>query len=209
MEAAKLYPLGLMLQPGNGYLRQLPRYQRWAADNACFAQGEAFDPETWMRWLRGLEHQATCRFAVAPDVLADAVATIRRSLPWLERIRALGYPAALVGQDGAEHLELPWAEFDVLFIGGSTRWKLSSEASSVVARAREQGKAVHMGRVNSLRRLQAAQLMGCDSVDGTFLAFRARQSGRGDPEVRGVGEVSGWLQELERAPFLPLRGENR
>lgn len=211
--AAGEQPVGLMLQPGNGYGRQIERYRWWAADNGCFAQGDAFDAERWLEWLAGLGHQGSCLFAVAPDVLADARATRIRSLPWLSRVRALGYPPAFVAQDGcesaAEAAQPPWDEFDVLFIGGTTRWKLSGHAAWVVTEAMRRGKWVHMGRVNSLRRIQAAKLMGCDSVDGTVLAFRARKQGRGDPLARGVPELLGWLGELVRTPFLPLRGENR
>lgn len=44
----------------------------------------------------------------------------------LPKIRALGVPAALVAQDGLEDMvdRVPWDEFDVLFIGGSTAFKL-------------------------------------------------------------------------------------
>lgn len=89
-------------------------------------------------------------------VWADARATIARSLPVLPDIRALGYRAAFVAQDGLEDLDVPWRDFDVLFIGGSTAWKLSDAAASVVAEAKRQGKGTHMGRVNSLKRLRAA-----------------------------------------------------
>ncbi len=61
--------------------------------------------------------------------------------------------------------------FDVLFIGGTTEWKLGAEARAMVSAARRQRKWVHMGRVNSLRRFVYADSIGCHSADGTFLAF--------------------------------------
>jgi hypothetical protein len=94
-----------------------------------------------------------------------------RSLPWLPKIRALGYPAAFVAQDGLEALTVPWDEFDVLFIGGSTEWKLGRHARALVAEAKWRGKHVHMGRVNSRSRYRYAEHIGCDSVDGTYLTF--------------------------------------
>lgn len=66
---------------------------------------------------------------------------------------------------------MPWHTFDVLFIGGSTEWKLGPGARALVAEAKRRGKWVHMGRVNSGRRWSYAEHIGCDSVDGTFLAF--------------------------------------
>ena len=58
-----------------------------------------------------------CLFATAPDVVGDAQATLRRAymLGW---IRYAGLPAALVAQDGLEHLAIPWDDFDALFLGG-------------------------------------------------------------------------------------------
>jgi hypothetical protein len=195
-QLAETHALGLMVQPGNSLALQIPAYRCWAADNGCFARGEAFDPEAWLRWLDGLPRDG-CLFAVAPDVLGDPVATLERSGPWLARIREVGFPAAYVAQDGIDGA--PWAALDVLFIGGSTGWKLSPAASRIAGEARARGVPVHMGRVNSLRRLSAAALMGCRSVDGTYLAFRARRG----PEV-GERELASWLDVLEREPFLPL-----
>lgn len=143
----------------------------WAADNGCFSTRYVGD-ERWLAWLgKHADHADRCLFATAPDVVGDAQATLVRSAPHLPAIRALGYPAALVAQDGLEHLEVPWDDFDVLFVGGSTAWKLGSVAARLVAAAKTRGLWVHMGRVNSRRRWSYAEHIGCDSVDGTFLAF--------------------------------------
>lgn len=143
----------------------------WCADNGCFGKGYPGD-EAWLEWLTSNAHRASsCAFAVAPDVVGNAAATLARSLPWLPRIRGLGYPAAFVAQDGLEDLDAPWSEFDALFIGGTTEWKLGAAARRLAIEAKRRGKWVHMGRVNSLRRYQYAEYIGCDSVDGTFLVF--------------------------------------
>lgn len=143
----------------------------WCADNGVFGGAYPGD-DKFLAWLGRWAHLAgTCRFAAAPDVVGDAVATLARSAPMLPRIRALGYPAALVAQDGLEDLPVPWDDFDVLFLGGSTEWKLSAAARRLTAQARERGKWVHMGRVNSKRRFLYAAGIGCQSADGTFLAF--------------------------------------
>lgn len=160
--------LGFIDTPMQGNTR--PDGVTWCADNGCFGKG--FSEDHWWNWLVNNAHQAdTCVFATAPDVVGDAAATLKRAQPWLPRIRQLGYPAAFVAQDGQEDLPTPWNEFDVLFIGGSTEWKLGPHARRLVSQAKKQGKHVHMGRVNSLRRFQYAQAIGCDSVDGTYLTF--------------------------------------
>lgn len=142
----------------------------WVADNGAFSDN--FNEAKWWAFLVANAHAAAdCLFAVAPDVVADAAATIERSRPWLPKIRALGYPAAFVAQDGQEHLPVPWDEFDALFIGGSTEWKLGVHARRLVREAKARGKHVHMGRVNSAQRWRYAEAIGCDTADGTYLTF--------------------------------------
>jgi hypothetical protein len=143
----------------------------WCADNACYS-GRYPGDERYLAWLaRRQPHAGRCGFATAPDVVADAATTLVRAAPMLPRIRELGYPAALVAQDGLEHLPVPWGSFEVLFLGGTTGWKLSPAAAGLAARARTHGLAVHMGRVNSLRRLRHAAAIGATSADGTLLAY--------------------------------------
>ncbi len=186
--------IGLMCQPKSGVSCHIARYPTWAADNGCFSQGEQFDAGRWLDWLARLTPWRTsCLFAVAPDVVADAGATLARSLPWLARIRALGFPVAFVAQDGQECLPVPWDQIDCLFIGGSTTWKLSEHAARLIAEAKRRGKHTHMGRCNSLIRLRAAQSMGCDSADGTMIKH--------GPDKR-IPQLVGWLNRLSVAPSL-------
>lgn len=159
--------IGQMVTPAEGR-KPLPGVP-FGADNGRYGKGYPGD-DAWFTWLDSLPREH-CLFAVAPDVVADAQATLAESLPWLPRIRALGFPAAFVAQDGLEHLEVPWDQVDVLFIGGSTEWKLSPHAARLAREAKDRGKRVHMGRVNSGRRKAIADLFECDTVDGTFLAF--------------------------------------
>lgn len=165
----------------------------WCADNAVFA-GKYPGDEAYLAWLAARAHLAArCVFAVAPDVVGDAAATLARSAPMYAPIRALGYPVALVAQNGLEHLTVPWTDFDVLFIGGDTAWKLGAEARLLVAEAKRRGKHVHMGRVNSRRRIQYAAAIGCDTVDGTFVAFGPDQN---------LPDVLAWLREANDQPAL-------
>jgi hypothetical protein len=161
--------LGWIDTPEQGNHR--PAGVTWCADNGVFGKGYPGD-SAYLAWLeRNAADASTCLFAVAPDVVGDAAATLTRSAPFLPRIRALGYPAALAAQDGLEALAVPWDDLDVLFIGGTTGWKLGHAAARLAREAKERGKWVHMGRVNSRRRLRYASVIGCDSADGTYLAF--------------------------------------
>lgn len=189
--------LGQITTPAAG--NRVTPGRAWCADNAVFA-GRYPGDEAYLAWLAGWAHLAAdCAFAVAPDVVGNAAATLARSAPMLARIRELGYPVALVAQNGLEDLTVPWDEFDVLFIGGDTTWKLGPAARALTAEARRRGKRVHMGRVNSRIRMRYAAAIGCDSVDGTYLAF--------GPDVN-LPDVLAWLREANEqgdllAQFAP------
>lgn len=169
--------VGFMWNPGHGYSpERIGRYRAFACDNGCYAAGERFDAGWWLKRLeRFVPYASKCLFVVAPDVVGDAGATWERSREHLPIIREMGFPAAFVGQDGQEHLPVPWDAFDCLFIGGSTAWKLSEPAFALVAEAKRRGKWTHMGRVNSLIRFRAAYAGGYDSCDGTYVAFNPRE----------------------------------
>jgi hypothetical protein len=160
--------LGYIDTPAQGNRR--PAGVRWCADNGVFGKGYPGD-QGYLDWLAKQNHIEDCLFAVAPDVVGDAAATLARSAPFLPKIRALGYKVALAAQNGLEHLDVPWDDFDVLFVGGDTAWKLGPAARRLVAEAKARSKWVHMGRVNSERRLRYADHIGCDSADGTWLVF--------------------------------------
>ena len=177
--------LGFIATPAQSN-RRSPEFS-WCADNGCFGKGYPGDG-AWLEWLaRHSADVARCSFATAPDVVGDAVATLKRSRPHLDAIRQLGYPAALVAQDGLEDIDVPWDEFDAFFIGGSTEWKLSTDAAFLAMEANSRGKWVHMGRVNSRKRLRYAKSIGCHSADGTYLVF--------GPD-KNLPKLLSWLDEI-------------
>lgn len=185
--------IGCMTTPAQGNV--IPDGAEYACDNGKFGKGWP-GAEAWYAWLtRTVERYGAdrCLWAVAPDVPFDAAGTLAESLPWLARIRNLGIPAAFAAQDGCDILGLPWDEFDVLFLAGSTEWKTGPVAEQLAREAAERGKAVHMGRVNSRQRLQTAEWFGCDTADGTYLAF--------GPD-KNLARLRGWLDELHHTPSL-------
>lgn len=160
--------LPAMLTPRMG--QYPPEGQRWAADNGRYASPHEYTDEKYLAWLeRMTPYRDRCLFATAPDVWGDAAATLELSLPMLGPIRAAGYPVALVAQDGLTADAVPWDAIDAIFIGGSDAWRRGDVLVALVGEARRRGKWVHMGRVNSLRRVKYAASIGCDSADGTVL----------------------------------------
>jgi len=139
----------------------------WAADNDAFS---SWSPVRFTAMLAVLAGAPGCRFVTAPDVVGDHAATLRQFSEWAPAIRAHGLPVAFVAQDGVTPAAVPWGEIDALFIGGSTPFKLGPEAATVAREAHRRGLWLHMGRVNSLRRMLYARSLECHSVDGTSFA---------------------------------------
>jgi hypothetical protein len=160
--------IGRQLQPRHcgGIERTVAAGFRWSADNGCF---HGFDePACRAMWAR-LAGWPGCLFVVVPDSVGDHAETLRLWNQWRIVVRELtaGQPVAFVAQNGASPQNVPWDELDALFIGGDTEWKLGAEASQLAHEAKQRGKWVHMGRVNSARRIARALAIGCDSFDGT------------------------------------------
>lgn len=184
--------IGMIATPASGNA-VLPGVD-WCADNSAFAGNYPGDGP-FLRWLgdRAWASQR-CRFVVAPDVPFDAAGTLTRSAPMLGPIRAAGYRVALAAQNGSEQAGMvPWDDIDCVFLAGDDVWKLGPDAWRLTQEARRRGKWVHMGRVNSIKRLRHAADTGCDSADGTYLAF--------GPDVN-LGRLLGWLNDLAVRPSL-------
>ena len=189
------HDIGVMVTPNmKNRMEGLGVWPYWAADNGCFSAAGSFDLDEFLDWLHcRRQYTGRCLFAVAPDVLCDARQTWERSRAALPLIRALGYKAALVAQNGLVASDVDWNAFDVLFVGGDDKWKDGEAAHQICLEAARRGKWVHFGRVNSLRRLLLCHLSGADSVDGTFIAF--------GPD-RNLPQVANWLRKVRSQPVL-------
>lgn len=126
-------------------------------------------------WLPTMEpYKPQCLWIAGGDVVCDAVATLDayEEFRWYFN----GWPVAYVAQNGAEDLPIP-EDCAAVFIGGDTEWKCSMAAVSVIKRAQEMGKLIHVGRVNwgkryrLFRMLEGSDLFTCDGN-------RARYDGR-------------------------------
>lgn len=179
MEAGRI---GYIDTPAQGNLR--PEGVTWCADNGAFGKGYPGD-DGFLDWLARQDNRQDCLFATAPDAICDHQRTYRRSFRFLPAIRALGYRVAFVAQNGARPYNVPWGAFDVLFIGGDDDYKLGADARELTREAKRRGLWVHMGRVNSHKRLRYADHIGCDSADGTYLTF--------GPDTN-LPKMQGWLR---------------
>ncbi|MFK0136643.1 hypothetical protein [Streptomyces murinus] len=191
--------IGCMTTPAQG--SRIPDAALYACDNSKFGsdgKGRYWPgTEAWIAWLsRTIRRYGPdrCLWALAPDQPFDAAGTLTESLPWLARIRELGVPAAYAAQDGCDAPGLlPWDAFDVLFLAGSTEWKLGPVAERLAREAKSRGKSVHMGRVNSRLRLGIAEWFGCDTADGTCLTY--------GPD-KNLPKLLSWLDDLDGRPSL-------
>jgi hypothetical protein len=187
--------LGVLMTPQNGNrLCSLPL--PWAADNAAFSKPDdaKFSRLCVESWALDRYHPPL--WVAVPDVVGDHAATLRLFNLWCGEWRSeygyVPFPLAFVLQDGCRSAEVPWDDIQAVFVGGSTRFKLR-ESEALVRAAKDRGKLVHVGRVNTLRRLRFAYDLGADTVDGTaFSMFPDTYIERG---VR-------FLQRLEQAPTL-------
>ena len=141
----------------------------WAADNAAFS---GFDDCRFRRMLKKIKGRDDCRFVAAPDVVGDHLQTRKQWSEWAPMIRGYGLRPAFVCQDGCLEGDVPWDDLlkergGAVFIGGTTRYKLSEMPCLIVRRAWQWGLWSHVGRVNSAKRLLWCMALGVDSVDGS------------------------------------------
>jgi hypothetical protein len=175
------HEIGLLSQPKT----HLPKTGWiWAADNGCF--GKNWLESQWLNFLSKELPRSGCLFAAVPDSVGDHFQTLSRWKQYHTKVRELRYPVAFVAQNGANIHNVPWDEMDCVFIGGDTEWKLSPAAYAIARHAKEIGKWVHVGRVNSLKRMRLWKGLG-DSVDGTFIAFGP---------ARNAARVKHWVDTL-------------
>lgn len=137
----------------------------WCLDNGCFNR---YEPPAILRMLDKYRGIPGCVFATVPDMVGDHDATRLLFAAWLGTYQRYGYPPAFVLQDGiAGAADVPWDSLAAVFIGGSTRFKYSDTVRVIVAEAKRRGKWVHMGRVNTRKRIEYAASIDCDSTDGS------------------------------------------
>lgn len=155
---------------GNG-----PQGFRYAIDNGAwraYQQRIPFNEDLFRKHVDNLG--AGADWVVLPDIVASPV-SLEFSLHWLDDLRQ--YPLLLAVQDGM-NIDEVWKVVEReallgLFVGGSTDWKLRTMCDWCQLPC-----YVHIGRVNTQRRWNAARLCGADSCDGSGVSKWARHCGR-------------------------------
>lgn len=160
-------PVGQLLTPLTRYHLREPE-GHWAIDNGGFKLVDV--PGLLSLLKREAHHRARCLFVTVPDVVGCARRTLEVFDRWRQKPELTGWKLALVCQDGQEDLPIPWDQIDAVFIGGSTKWKLSEHVLHIIKAAKLLGKHTHAGRVNDPARFQHFEEMGVDTCDGTGLA---------------------------------------
>ena len=135
-------------------------------DNQAFTG--KFNLSEWLSAIDKIKkYKDQCLFVVIPDVFGDCVSTLYNFSKLRELVVDL--PVALVSQDGISKKIIPWDDFDCLFVGGTDNHKLREEGGKLIEEAKERGKWVHIGRVNSISRI--IKFWQADSWDGTHLNY--------------------------------------
>ena len=111
-----------------------------------------------------------CKWVVLPDIVGCALGTTR--LFNLMKSEIPTHQRAIVAQDGHTidgELAIPWDEIGCLFIGGTTEWKDTAGVRlAIYAKENHPDVWVHVGRVNTVRRL-ARFFDHANSFDGSGL----------------------------------------
>jgi hypothetical protein len=162
--AAGAYPgrIGHLYSPaGRGDYPWMP----YALDNGAFGawkNGTKFDESEFLQHLDWAARKAVSPlWVLAPDVVGNREATIESWQKWYPILRPRGWPVAFAAQDGMVPEDVPKTA-DLVFIGGSTRWKWRNVRNWCRAFPR-----VHVGRVNGERALWLCVEFGAESCDGT------------------------------------------
>lgn len=172
---SRLYPenLGVLMTPQNGN-RMCSVPLPWACDNSAFSKPD--DAKFWdmtiKAWMLNEHHPPM--WIAAPDVVGDHAKTRQLFDAWISNwefeIGHVPFPLAFVLQNGCTSEEVPWDQIAAVFVGGDDEFKLR-QCADLLIEAKERGKLIHIGRVNSLQRLRYCMDLGADSVDGTSFSM--------------------------------------
>lgn len=169
--AAGAYPgrIGHLYSPG---AQAVYPWMPYALDNAAygaFKNGTVWDADEFERLLAwAAKRKERPLWVLCPDVVGDRSGTLSRWREWEPRLREHGWPVAFAVQDGMAAADVP-ATADLIFVGGTTRWKWRTLRGWCRDFPR-----VHVGRVNGEPALWTCVEFGAESCDGTGWWCQAR-----------------------------------
>jgi hypothetical protein len=165
--AAGRYPgrIGMLLGPSYFNKQAIRFWMPYALDNDAFtaySKGTKWSESAWLDMLKTAKTKRYHpRWILVPDVVGNRCATINNWTKYAPIAREFGWPLAFAVQDGMLPDNVP-SDASIIFIGGSTSFKwrtLPMWAASF--------KRVHVGRVNSLKKIWVCEDYGVESCDGT------------------------------------------
>lgn len=158
----------------------------WVADNGAwsdFTQAKEFDGSRFARFIGWVAAQAKAgnppRWVALPDIVMGGIASLDLSIAWLRWLRRIPAMASarfmIVVQNGMESCPSALARLRRVvgpmvgvFVGGDTDWKLRTKAFWR-AFTHMLGALLHVGRVNSAKRIESCGKCEVDSFDGTSI----------------------------------------
>jgi len=133
---------------------------------SAFSNGKPWDTDSFIAHVEYYAFKALRPIGVVvPDVVADAAATFEKWSYWSPILRDKYHlKLYLAVQDGMTVDEVTSLEPqpDAIFVGGTTEWKWQT-----VPIWCKHFNTVHVGRVNSLKKLEFCQAHGVSSCDGS------------------------------------------
>lgn len=178
----QIYPsMRYMLSPATvrsfGVSRHHIVKRGYAIDNGAYGyylRNQDFDDKAFYKlldtWATG------CDWVAIPDSVGNWEETKAMLDVWVPRLLEYKVPLLVVVQDGCEvdnykdvHMLLNRMDIQGIFVGGTTDWKLSNiQRLSEVCK--KYNKHIHVGRVNSVKRLKYCFYADVDSVDGSGMS---------------------------------------
>lgn len=135
---------------------------QYSLDNGAFARRDDWDEAAWVKLLDWAKLSGqNPMWALVPDCVADREGTLKRWGKYSAVLSEYGWPLAFAVQDGMTTADVP-QNAQVVFVGGSTEWKWQTLRAWCSNFPR-----VHVGRVNTYRRLWECHDAGAESIDGT------------------------------------------
>ena len=169
--AKEIPDVGTVYQPGSWRPPQGP----YALDNGAYAawnkSRRVWDQQMQEQWLLALNKLPPDNppvWVLLPDAVADWPKTVELAGIYLPIVRQRGFNVAIALQDGCSFEQVMEYKPAWVFVAGSTQWKEDNIGNACTFfHAREIN--VHVGRVNTRRRMRICQAAAVDSCDGTCL----------------------------------------
>jgi hypothetical protein len=159
--------------PLTGYRKDSLGVIPYILDNGAYT---AFPARTFHRMAADALQDEQCLYIVMPDIVGDHIGTVNCFFHWMERLGIPDGPVqdklAFVAQNGCTVETLDdavWDRIGCLFIGGDDEFKEGHEAFRLIEEAKIRNKWVHIGRVNTSRKIIYFHGLG-DSFDGSGIA---------------------------------------